>query len=242
MLKTFWKNIGNKNIIKNIIRIQASVSIICGRFCMYLYSFYFMQKSDRFCKLIFAKQFWKQCQINSDFFFRKKNDNKLEWAEFVCYQLLQLNNPPEFRFNRIKQIEDFFITKTNDRRNISYTLNNFITTLDFASKTLLVFLFAVLAGSAVSLFSFSTVISALVGIASVSISLIFLASNEIVQIFLKIKGRKKWAQKNYFIGHYKSLEPALVSNKRQNYLSLEKGIRTEQNQQCDFEHHIGGDK
>ena len=56
---------------------------------------------------------------------------------------------------------------------------------------MLVFLFAVLAGSAVSLFSFSTVISALVGIASVSISLMFLVSNEIVKIFLKIKGRKK---------------------------------------------------
>ena len=144
-----------------------------------------------FENLFLRNNFESNAKLILIFFLEKKNDNKLEWAKFVCYQLLQLNNPPEFRFKRIKQIQDFFITKTNDRRKISYTLNNCITTLDFASKTLLVFLFAVLAGSAVSLFSFATVISALAGIASVSISLMFLVTNEIVKIFLKIKGRKK---------------------------------------------------
>ena len=129
--------------------------------------------------------------LNSEFFFRKKNDNKLEWAKFLCYQLLQLSNPPEFRFNRLKQIEDFFITKINDRRKISYTLNKCITALDFASKTLLVFLFAGLASSDVSLFSFTTVISALVGIASFSISLMFLVSSEIVKNIFGKKRKEK---------------------------------------------------
>lgn len=56
---------------------------------------------------------------------------------------------------------------------------------------MLVFLFAGLASSDVSLFSFTTVISALVGIASFSISLMFLVSSEIVKNIFGKKRKEK---------------------------------------------------
>ena len=48
-----------------------------------------------------------------------------------------------------------------------------------------------LTGSGVSLFSFTTVIGTPVGIVSVSLSLVFLITNGIVNMFLKTMGNKK---------------------------------------------------
>ena len=68
------------------------------------------------------------------------------------------------------------------------TFNMYITTLDYAYKTLLV---SVGASSDVSLSTFTTVIGTLVAIASASINLVYLVSNGIVKMSLKTEVRKK---------------------------------------------------
>ena len=68
--------------------------------------------------------------------------------------------------------------------------------LDYTYNT-----FLVLPGtsSGVFLCSFTTIIDASVGIASASISVVFLVSNGIVEMFLKSMGKKKQTQKNCYI-------------------------------------------
>ena len=63
---------------------------------------------------------------------------------------------------------------------MSKTHNKYVTFLNYASKTLLVFSET---GSDVSLFSCTAVISTPVRIASASISIVFLVSNGIVKMF-----------------------------------------------------------
>ena len=67
--------------------------------------------------------------------------------------------------------------------------------LDHADKTLLPFSDT---GSGVPLFSCTTVTSIPVGIASTSISLVFLIDNEIVKMFLKTMVRKKINKEELF--------------------------------------------
>ena len=76
----------------------------------------------------------------------------------------------------------------NNRENKSKKLNKYITTLDYADKTLLV---SSAASSGVSLCLFTTAIGTPGVIASVSISLVFLISIWIVEIFLETVRRGK---------------------------------------------------
>ena len=71
---------------------------------------------------------------------------------------------------------------------MSRALNKYITSFDYAGKTLLV---SLAASSGVYLCSFTTVIGIPVGITRASISLVFLISNGIVRMFLKTMVRKK---------------------------------------------------
>ena len=70
----------------------------------------------------------------------------------------QLNITLWLRLVRIKETEKIFVTKISNRENISKTLNKYITTLDYADKTLHV-LSGV--GNCVSLCSFTTVIASI---------------------------------------------------------------------------------
>ena len=85
------------------------------------------------------------------------------------------------QYNKKKK-ENFFIAETNDREKTSKTLNNYMTVLSYVGKTLL-FLPGV--GSGASTFQFATVVRAPTGIACASFSLVFLASNGILKIYLK---------------------------------------------------------
>ena len=67
------------------------------------------------------------------------------------------------------------------------TFNMYITTLDYADKTLLV---SVGASSDVSLSTFSTVIDTLVAIASASINLVYRISNVIFKTMKKVVRKK----------------------------------------------------
>ena len=72
--------------------------------------------------------------------------------------------------------------------SMSKTLNNYLTALGYVDKTLLVLLDA---SSGVSPFSFTTVISTLVRTASASLSLVFLVTNGIANIFFGNNGKEK---------------------------------------------------
>ena len=67
------------------------------------------------------------------------------------------------------------------------TFNMYITTLDYADKTLLV---SVSASSDVSLSTFNTVIDTLVAIASASINLVYRISNVIFKTLKKVVRKK----------------------------------------------------
>ena len=71
---------------------------------------------------------------------------------------------------------------------MSKTLNQYITTLEYADKNLLVLSDA---SSGVSLSSFNTVIGITVGTASAAVSLVSLISNGFLKMFPKTMGRKK---------------------------------------------------
>ena len=47
----------------------------------------------------------------------------------------QMDDPLQFRLSGIKEIEDFFIAEINDRKQMSKTLNKYITALHYAGKT-----------------------------------------------------------------------------------------------------------
>ena len=109
------------------------------------------------------------------------------------YLLLDNALPPIL--SRVKETEDFFIAEINGNDKMSKKHSKYITVRDYTDNTLLV-----LSGTdrGVSLLSFTTVIAMPVGIASTSISLVFLIINGIVKIFLKQWERKE--KKNFFVG------------------------------------------
>ena len=51
---------------------------------------------------------------------------------------LPLENALQFRLCKIKEIEDFFIVKVNDREKMRKILNKYIAALDYTDKTLMV--------------------------------------------------------------------------------------------------------
>ena len=78
------------------------------------------------------------------------------------------------------------------------TLYKYITELDCANKTLLVWLCT---SSGVPVWSITTVVDMSVGIATASISLVFLISNYITKMLLKTMGRQRdKRQKDCFFG------------------------------------------
>ena len=101
---------------------------------------------------------------------------------------LHLNNIVQFRLIRMKKIEEFFLSETNDRENMSKAINKYILALDYVGKTLLV---SSGVSSSVSLFSFTTVTGTLVETTGTSISLVFLVINGIVIFILKTMRKKE---------------------------------------------------
>ena len=80
---------------------------------------------------------------------------------------------------------------------MSKALNKYITALDSDERTLLVLSDA---GSGVSLCSFTTITGTRFGIASASISLVFLITNGIVKMFFEATWRKKTNTENLLYG------------------------------------------
>ena len=99
-----------------------------------------------------------------------------------------ISEQTKFRLDEISKIENYFIEEINQRKSCSQKLNKYITSFDYKDK-ILVALKAARGG--VSIISFSSVIGAPVGIASVSFTLIFSLTTRIVKKLLDITRKKE---------------------------------------------------
>ena len=100
--------------------------------------------------------------------------------------LSSLLSDQQFRLNKINQIKYYFVAEIKERELMSERLNNYIASLDYFDKSLIVL--PVTIGS-ISIVSFATVIGAPVGMANSSFSLAFLVSTGIVK--KTVKNNKK---------------------------------------------------
>ena len=89
-----------------------------------------------------------------------------------------LNDQQQFRLNKISEVRDYFIGKIRERELLRKRLSKYIGFFYCFDKSLIVL--SVTSGS-ISIASFTTVIGALVGIASASFSLAFSLSTGIVK-------------------------------------------------------------
>ena len=83
----------------------------------------------------------------------------------------KLTDQTKFRLYEIKNIENDFINEINQQKSCSKKLNKYVTIFDYIDEILIVL--SAITG-VISIISFTTTISAPVGIASASFTLIFL--------------------------------------------------------------------
>ena len=101
---------------------------------------------------------------------------------------INLSEQTKFRLDEISKIEKYFIEEINQRKSCSQKLNKYVTTFDYIDKILIV-LSATTGG--VSIISFTSIIGASIGIASVSFTLIFSLTTVITNKLLNITRKKK---------------------------------------------------
>ena len=101
---------------------------------------------------------------------------------------INLSGQTKFRLDEISKIENYFIEEINQRKSYSQKLNKYITNFDYIDKILIV-LSATTGG--VSIFLFTSIIGAPVGIVSASFTLIFSLTTGIVKKLLNITRKKK---------------------------------------------------
>ena len=99
-----------------------------------------------------------------------------------------LSEQTKFRLDEISKIENYFIEEINQRKSCSQKLSKYVTNFDYMDK-ILIALSATTGG--VSLISFTSIIRAPVGIASVSFTLIFSLTTGIVKKLLNIARKKR---------------------------------------------------
>ena len=82
-----------------------------------------------------------------------------------------LSDQTKFRLYEIKKMETFFINEINERKSYSKKLNKYATIFDYTDKILIILSAAT---GVVSIISFTSIIGVPAGIASASLTLIFL--------------------------------------------------------------------
>ena len=99
-----------------------------------------------------------------------------------------LSEQTKFRLDETSKIENYFTKEINQRKLCSQKLNKYVTTFDYIDKILIV-----LNGTngGVSIISFTNIIGAPVGIASLSFTLIFSQTTGIVKKLLNVTRKKK---------------------------------------------------
>ena len=99
-----------------------------------------------------------------------------------------LSDQTKFRLYEIKKMENFFINEINERKSYSKKLNKYATIFDYTDKILII----LSAGTGVVLIiSFTSTIGVPAGIASPSLTLIFLIITGIIKKLLNITRNKK---------------------------------------------------
>ena len=101
----------------------------------------------------------------------------------------KLTDQTKLRLYEIKNIENYFINETNERKSYSKTLNKYVTIVDDYKDKILIILSATTSG--ISIISFASVIGTSVGIVSVSFTLIFTLSTGIIKRLLNMTRKKK---------------------------------------------------
>ena len=105
----------------------------------------------------------------------------------------KLSDQTKFRLYEIKEIQNYFINKINEREPYSKKLSKYVTIFDYVDK-LLIALSATTGG--ISIISFTSTIGVPVGIVSASFTLIFFITTGIIKKLLSttIKKKKKHDQ------------------------------------------------
>ena len=100
----------------------------------------------------------------------------------------KLSDQTKFRLYEIKKMENFFIKEINETKSCSKKLNKYATIFDYTDKILII----LSAGTGVVLIiSFTSTTGVPAGIASASLTLIFLIITEIIKKLLNITRSKK---------------------------------------------------
>ena len=99
-----------------------------------------------------------------------------------------LSEQTKFRLDEISKIENYFIKEINQRKSCSQKLSKYVTTFHYIDKVLFV-LSAATGG--VSITSFTSITGTPVGIASVSFTLIFSLTAEIIKKLLNITRKQR---------------------------------------------------
>ena len=99
-----------------------------------------------------------------------------------------LTEQTKFRLDEISKIESSFIEEINQRKSCSKKSSNYVAVSDYIDKILIVLS---VTGGGASICSFTSVVSAPVGIASASFTLIFSLATRITKKLLSIRRKKK---------------------------------------------------
>ena len=101
---------------------------------------------------------------------------------------LELNNLTKFRLNEINKIKDYFNAKIKERKDIIKKISKYIVALDYADK---LFITLSVSFGTLSIVSHATIVGIPVGIAGVSLTLIFTVTIGVVKKLLNITRKKK---------------------------------------------------
>ena len=99
-----------------------------------------------------------------------------------------LSEQTKFRLSEIIGIENYFYQEINQRKSCSKKLNKYVTTFDYIDKILIVLSAT---SSGVSIISFTSIAGAPIGIASVSLTLIFSLTSGIVKKITEYNKKQK---------------------------------------------------
>ena len=99
-----------------------------------------------------------------------------------------LTNQTKFRLDEISKIENYFIEEINQRKSCSKKLSKYVACFDYINKILIV-LSATTEG--VSIFPFTSIVGAPVGIASASLTLFFCLTTGITKKLLSTTRKKR---------------------------------------------------
>ena len=163
---------------------QAKCSIMCGHFCIGFINF-----------MLAVKNLIDYTSLFSPYDF-EKNDNIILscYLHSLCSSIevtnrySNLSDQTQFRLNEINKIKDYFNWEIQKQKLANKKLSKYITVFDYFDKALIVL--SATSGW-ISTISFTSVIGIPVGMASVSISLMFSFATEIIKTVLEITRIKR---------------------------------------------------